>query len=157
MKGFPGNKTRSNLPFQMALYVNLWIFPIWLSIAIISLDAKYNSLTNIYKLLMVAVFLILSISESLKLYLGYLGNLGGKIPELTSCWLILMLIQLPLEIFLLFDQGTLLRDSEVFINLFMTCFLLVEVITGTIALKNLADQRAKTFYLAQLCNTYYKD
>lgn len=79
MKLITGNKTKSNLPFQMALYVNLWLFPIWLMIGIINLDAKYNSLTNIYKFVTLAVFLIFLISESLKLYLGYLGNLGGKV------------------------------------------------------------------------------
>ncbi|XP_050488515.1 transmembrane protein 17B-like isoform X2 [Bombus huntii] len=73
------NKTRSNLPFQIALYVNLWLFPVWLLITVVNLDAKYNNLTNVYKLLTIAIFLILSIFESLKLYLGYLGNLIGKV------------------------------------------------------------------------------
>ncbi|XP_043518340.1 uncharacterized protein LOC122533053 isoform X2 [Frieseomelitta varia] len=78
------NKTRSNLPFQIALYVNLWLFPIWLLISIVNLDAKYNNLSNIYKLLAVATFLVLSIFESLKLYLGYLGNLTGKMENNLS-------------------------------------------------------------------------
>lgn len=41
-KYVPDNKTRSNLPFQIALYLNLWLFPIWLIISIINLDAKVN-------------------------------------------------------------------------------------------------------------------
>lgn len=44
MKLITGNKTKSNLPFQMALYVNLWLFPIWLMIGIINLDAKVNTM-----------------------------------------------------------------------------------------------------------------
>ncbi|XP_003400170.1 transmembrane protein 17-like isoform X1 [Bombus affinis] len=147
------NKTRSNLPFQIALYVNLWLFPVWLLITVVNLDAKYNNLTNVYKLLTIAIFLILSIFESLKLYLGYLGNLTGKIPELTTCWLISILIQLPLEAFLLFDRGIPSHYSETFINSFMVCLLLIEIITGTIALMNLADHRAKVFYLMHLYNT----
>ncbi|XP_043797805.1 transmembrane protein 17B-like isoform X2 [Apis laboriosa] len=79
LKYYDYNKTRSNLPFQIALYLNLWLFPIWLIISIINLDAKYNNLTNIYKLIAVTIFLILSIFESLKLYLGYAGNLIGKV------------------------------------------------------------------------------
>ncbi|KAK9302734.1 hypothetical protein QLX08_005353 [Tetragonisca angustula] len=147
------NKTRSNLPFQIALYVNLWLFPIWLLISIVNLDAKYNNLSNVYKLLTVATFLVLSIFESLKLYLGYLGNLTGKIPELTSCWLISILIQLPLEAFLLFDRGISSHYSETLINFFMVCLLLIEIITGMIALMNLADHRAKVFYLMHLYDT----
>lgn len=147
------NKTRSNLPFQIALYVNLWVFPVWLLIIIVNLDAKYDKLTNVYKLVAVAVFLVLSIFEILKLYLGYLGNLGGKIPELASCWLISILIQFPLEMLLLCDYAMLPNSTEIFINSLMVCLLLVEIITGVIALMNLADHRAKVFYLTQLYNT----
>nr|XP_012142665.1 PREDICTED: transmembrane protein 17B-like isoform X2 [Megachile rotundata] len=68
---YNGNETRSNLPFQMVLYVNLWLFPAWLLIVIVNLDAKYNNLTSIYKLITVMVFSISSISEVLKLYLGF--------------------------------------------------------------------------------------
>ncbi|XP_026674424.1 transmembrane protein 17A-like, partial [Ceratina calcarata] len=132
---------------------NLWVFPVWLLIIIINLDAKYYELTNVYKLVAVAVFLVLSIFEILKLYLGYLGNLGGKIPELASCWLISILIQFPLEMFLLCDHGMLPNSTEIFINSFMVCLLLIEIITGVIALKNLADHRAKVFYLTQLYST----
>ncbi|KOC66610.1 Transmembrane protein 17B [Habropoda laboriosa] len=146
------NETRSNLPFQIALYINAWLFPLWLLSIIINLNAKYDSLTNVYRLIIVAVFLILSISGSLKLYLGYIGNLAGKIPELASCWLISILIQLPLVMFLLLDHGLLSHSSETFINSVMVCLLLVEVITGTIALTNLANCRAKTFYLMHVYN-----
>ncbi|XP_034178053.2 transmembrane protein 17 isoform X1 [Osmia lignaria lignaria] len=148
------NKTKSSLPFQMALYINLWLFPVWLLIVITNLDVKYDSLTNIYKLIGLMVFLILLISEILKLYLGYIGNLAGKIPELASCWFISLLIQLPLEMFLLLDHELLPQYSETIINCVMVFLLVVEIFTGIIALKNLADYRAKTFYLMQLYNGY---
>ncbi|XP_076754656.1 transmembrane protein 17B [Xylocopa sonorina] len=147
------NKTRSNLPFQIALYINLWFFPIWLLISAINLEAKYDNLTGVYKLIAVAIFLILAVSESVKLYLGYLGNLGGKIPELASCWVILILIQFPLVMFLLFDHETLSHYSEMVVSFFMICLLLIEIITGMIALKNLADHHAKVFYLMHLYDT----
>ncbi|CAK9819318.1 Transmembrane protein 17B [Anthophora quadrimaculata] len=141
------NETKSNLPFQITLYINAWFFPLWLLTIVINLDAKYESLTNVYKFVTVAVFLVLSISESLKLYLGYIGNLAGKIPELASCWLILILIQLPLEMFLLLDHGLLSHSSEMFMNSIMVCLLFVEIVTGMMALTNLANCCAKTFYL----------
>lgn len=40
---------------------------------------QYDRLTNIYKLIVLMVFLILLVSEILKLYLGYIGNLAGKV------------------------------------------------------------------------------
>ncbi|XP_076679382.1 transmembrane protein 17B [Andrena cerasifolii] len=72
-------KTRPNLPFQMALYIDLWIFPVWLLITITNLEAKYESLTSVSKVVTLTAVLVLLVFESLKLYLGYLGNLGGKI------------------------------------------------------------------------------
>ncbi|XP_076388535.1 transmembrane protein 17B isoform X2 [Megachile rotundata] len=138
----------------MVLYVNLWLFPAWLLIVIVNLDAKYNNLTSIYKLITVMVFSISSISEVLKLYLGYVGNLSGKIPELASCWFISILIRFPLEMFLLLDRGILSEFSEILVNRVMIFVLSIEIVTGVLALKNLANYRAKTFYLLQIYNGY---
>ncbi|XP_076242044.1 transmembrane protein 17B isoform X2 [Calliopsis andreniformis] len=134
----------------MALYINLWLFPVWLLITTVNLDIKYHNLTSVYKVIIVATFLIFSMLECLRLYLGYVGNLGGKIPELASFWLISILIQFPLEVFFLSDHGILLHYSDIIINSFMICLLFIEVIMGMHALKNLSDQRAKTFYMVQL-------
>lgn len=59
--------------------------------------------------------------------------------------------------FLLLDHGLLSQYSETVINSVMISLLVVEIFTGIIALKNLADYRAKTFYLMQLYNGYTCD
>lgn len=74
-----GNHIQSNLPLQMALYFNVGIFPLWFAIIIVNLDAKYYYLTDVYKVITIAVFIVISTLESLRLYLGYLGNLAGKV------------------------------------------------------------------------------
>ncbi|KAK2583316.1 hypothetical protein KPH14_009318 [Odynerus spinipes] len=145
-----GNQVQSSLPLQMALYFNVWLLPIWFFISIISLDSKYFQLTDVYKFITVAIFLLISILECTRLYLGYLGNLAEKIPELASFWLISTLIQLPLELFLLLDSRTMLQLSEKIVNSLMIIFLTIEIIAGTIALKNSANHHAKRFYIAQL-------
>ncbi|XP_033339423.2 transmembrane protein 17B [Megalopta genalis] len=147
------NKIKSNLPFQIVLYINLWFFPIWLSVVAYNLDLNYSKyVRDVCNAILLVIFAILLVSDSLKLYLGYLGNLGGKIPELAACWLISLLIQLPLEMFLVFNRRTLFERNNVFVHYFMIGLLFLEIVTGAIALKNLADLRARTFYLARLYN-----
>ncbi|KAI4500869.1 hypothetical protein M0802_004080 [Mischocyttarus mexicanus] len=145
-----GNQIQSSLPLQMALYFNVHFLPIWFFIGVISLDYKYFQLTDVYKFITVAVFLLISVLECTRLYLGYLGNLDEKIPELASFWLISTLIQFPLELFLLLDSRTMLNFIEQIVNSVMVFFLSIEIIFGTIALKNSAYHHAKRFYIAQL-------
>ncbi|XP_011161462.2 transmembrane protein 17B-like [Solenopsis invicta] len=145
-----GNQIQSNLPLQMALYFNVWTYPVWFFVTLVNLDAKYYYLTDVYKFITVAVFIVISVLEGIRLYLGYLGNLTEKIPELASFWLISTLIHFPLEMFLLFDSKTEPHLSETIINSIMAFLLVTEIITSTIALKKSADHHAKRFYVAQL-------
>lgn len=69
---------------------------------------------------------------------------------MASFWLISTLIQLPLELFLLLDGRTMLLLGERIVNSLMIFFLTIEIIAGTVALKNSADHHAKRFYIAQL-------
>ncbi|XP_076285417.1 transmembrane protein 17B [Lasioglossum baleicum] len=148
------NRIKSNLPFQIVLFINLWFFPIWLLVAVVNLDLNYSKyVRDVSDAILLITFFILVVSECLKLYLGYLGNLGGKIPELAACWMISLLMQLPLEMFLVYYHGSLSQHRNVFVDYFMISLLFLEIITGVIALKNLADLRARTFYLAQLYNS----
>lgn len=146
-----GNRTTPNLPLQMALYVHVRFYPIWLITIIVGLDAKYYHLTEIYKVLSVTVFVLTCPSEVARLYLGYRGNLAGKIPELASFWLISAFVQLPLLTFLVVDSGTLLGSAETVVNVLALILLTYEIGTGTIALRNLSHDRAKMFYLSQVC------
>ena len=36
--------------------------------------------------------------QVVRLYLGYLGNLGEKVPELAGFWLLTILLQLPMQV-----------------------------------------------------------
>jgi hypothetical protein len=40
---------------------------------------QYYDLTDVYKIITVAVFIVLSILEGIRLYLGYSGNLKEKV------------------------------------------------------------------------------
>ncbi|XP_015605499.1 transmembrane protein 17B [Cephus cinctus] len=141
---------KSSLPLQMALYFNIWLFVPWFLITVCCLDMKYYRLSDLYKFATITVFIVISVLECARLYLGYMGNLAEKIPELAGFWLISTLLQFPLEMFLILDGGTMPLLGEIVVNGIMLFLLVTEIITGTMALKHSADHHAKRFYLAQL-------
>ena len=44
--------------------------------------------------------------QVVRLYLGYLGNLGERVPELAGFWLLTILLQLPMQVFIKAAQCT---------------------------------------------------
>ncbi|KAK0171362.1 hypothetical protein PV328_009103 [Microctonus aethiopoides] len=110
-----GNCIKSNLPLQMSLYFNVWLFPIWILIMLLGLNSK--------------------------------------IPELACFWLISALLQFPLMGFILLDGNMLLFLIERVSTSMMILLVTMEIITGAIALKIIAECHSKKFYMAQLCGT----
>ncbi|NXN14822.1 TMM17 protein, partial [Indicator maculatus] len=68
----------SSLPLQMLLYFNVYYFPVWCLAEGMILQLKYHLLPWHYQFLLVTAFLILSLAECSRLYLGYVGNLQQK-------------------------------------------------------------------------------
>ncbi|XP_033220979.1 transmembrane protein 17B-like [Belonocnema kinseyi] len=79
-----GIDVKANLPLQMALYFNVWLYPIWIWILLYNLDAKYYKLSDVYQFISVAVFIAVTILEGARLYLGYLGNLAVKVHKIIK-------------------------------------------------------------------------
>ena len=71
-------------------------------------DVKYHLLNYLYKFVLVTILVAVIIIEVVRLYLGYLGNLTEKVPELAGFWLLTILLQLPLQGFLLFNTDLIL-------------------------------------------------
>ena len=71
-------------------------------------DVKYHLLNYLYKFVLVTILVAIIIIEVVRLYLGYLGNLTEKVPELAGFWLLTILLQLPLQGFLLFNTDLIL-------------------------------------------------
>merc|ERR1711915_279693 len=93
----------SSLPLQMTLFFNVCFLPVWFICTAFLLNIKLNreELQTIYQGLLCGVLLVFSLLEVVRLYLGYLGNLSEKVPELSGFWL-LTLIQLPVLCFYTF-------------------------------------------------------
>ncbi|XP_054144485.1 transmembrane protein 17B-like [Melozone crissalis] len=145
----PAHKVLSSLPLQVMLYFNVYYFPVWCLAEGIMLHLKYHLLPWHYQFLLVAAFLILSLAEGSRLYLGYLGNLQEKVPELAGFLLLSFLIQLPLLLFLLSDRQVIHLPLEVPLHSLFLAFLLLEIVAAFLVLRTMTKQLAAQFYLRQ--------
>nr|CAD7443212.1 unnamed protein product [Timema bartmani] len=138
-----GNEIISSLPLQMSLYFNVLFFPIWLITVAVMLHVKYDCLSNMYRFIVVTVLVAVIGIECLRLYLGYLGNLTEKIPELAGFWMLSLLLQFPLQIFLFANERTVPQVVERAVQGVMLSLLVVELVSGFIALRRAARHQTK--------------
>ncbi|XP_062446393.1 transmembrane protein 17B-like [Rhea pennata] len=145
----PAREVLASLPLQMMLYFNVYYFPFWCLAEGMMLQMKYSLLPRYYQLLLVAAFLILSLVEGFRLYLGYIGNLQEKVPELAGFLLLSFLIQLPLLLFLLMDNNIIRLPLETAVHILYLAFLASEIPAAFFALKTMTKQLATQFHLQQ--------
>ena len=111
---------------------------------------QYEHLNYLYKFILVTILVATTIIEITRLYLGYLGNLGEKVPELAGFWLLTVLLQLPMQGFLLFNEDLVILPMERAANILMVIVVLLELVVGFIALRKITRHQAKKFHLHQL-------
>ncbi|TRY69058.1 hypothetical protein TCAL_04134 [Tigriopus californicus] len=145
-----GHEIVTNLSLQMCLFFNVCYFPFWLIISILITSLKYEHLNYLYKFILVTVLAATIAIEIVRLYLGYLGNLMERVPELAGFWLLSVLLQFPLQAFLFFNEDLVILPLERAANFVMVGLVLAELITGFIALRKITKHQAKKFHLLQL-------
>ncbi|KAK3538460.1 hypothetical protein QTP86_003689 [Hemibagrus guttatus] len=131
----------------MLLYFNMFFFPFWWLSELAMLDLKFTLLPGYYQCLMVVGMVIISILEVLRVYLGYVGNLKEKVPELAAFWLISLVFQLPILLFFLTDEGLLILPLERVVHCLYLGFLLCEVLSSFVALRVMSQKLALQFHL----------
>jgi len=146
--GMSQNRYMSSLPLQMSLFFNVCYLPFWLFCTGFLVALKFYRLELIYQILLSAVIIAFSGLEIGRLYLGYLGNLTEKVPELSGFWL-LTLIQLPLLCFYSFYSNFLTVPFEKALNLVLLFFLAAELVFGYNANKSLVKHQLQKFHLLQ--------
>ncbi|XP_066466045.1 transmembrane protein 17B-like [Tiliqua scincoides] len=150
----PGHKQLSSLPLQMMLYFHTFFLPFWCLSEGVMLELKYSLLPTTayyycYQFLLVAAYLTLILVESLRLYLGYIGNLQEKVPELAGFLLLSILIELPTLLFMLTDLYGVRLPLETAVHLILLLFLASEIIAVFFALRAMTKQLAMQFYRRQ--------
>ncbi|KFW93472.1 Transmembrane protein 17, partial [Phalacrocorax carbo] len=141
------NEIVSSLPLQMSLYFNVYFFPFWWLSTIITLYLKYPVLPDYYKFILVTIMILASLIEVIRLYLGYMGNLQEKVPELAGFWLLSLLLQFPIILFLLFSEGLKIQPLERAVHIVFALFLTFQVIAAFVTLKRMVNKLATHFHL----------
>ncbi|XP_042713113.2 transmembrane protein 17 isoform X2 [Chrysemys picta bellii] len=70
-----------------------------------------------------------------------------KVPELAGFWLLSLLLQLPIILFLLFNEGLKIQPLERAVHIIFALFLTFQVIAAFLALKRMVNQLAVRFSL----------
>ncbi|XP_075220693.1 transmembrane protein 17-like [Lycorma delicatula] len=144
-----GNEIVSNLPLQMSLYFNVIFFPIWVIVTLLMLQIKFSCLSMLYQIIILVVVFVVIFIEAIRLYLGYVGNLLEKIPELAGFWILSVLLQAPLQLFLLLNGSLHSSVLEKVVQTIMALFLIVQLFTGYKALQDAARHSAEQFHITQ--------
>ncbi|KAG9280943.1 transmembrane protein 17B [Astyanax mexicanus] len=139
----------SSLPLQMSLFFNLWFFPLWWISEVVMLQLKYPALPDYYKFILITVLILMTLIEGIRLYLGYAGNLQEKVPELAGFWLLSLLLQFPLTLFLLFNEAILIQPLERGVHIILALFILAEALSGFVALRAMVRNTESRFHLRQ--------
>ncbi|XP_065831261.1 transmembrane protein 17B-like [Oscarella lobularis] len=144
-----GGDIVSNLPLQMTLYFNVCFFPCWLATCLYVLSIKFDSLPSHYKFVLITIYVVMSVVEAIRLYLGYRGNLQEKVPEMAGFWLLTLVIQTPLVLFLLINEGAVVLPLERAVHIPLLTFLLGEIGFGFWAIRIMTKSQTAKFHLLQ--------
>ena len=73
------NQLASSTTFQISLYFNAYFFPFWATSNFVMLALKFDDLSAIYQILLLACLVFMTLLEVVRLYLGYVGNLQEQV------------------------------------------------------------------------------
>uniref|UniRef100_A0AC11DVL5 Transmembrane protein 17 n=1 Tax=Ovis aries TaxID=9940 RepID=A0AC11DVL5_SHEEP len=133
----PDNEMVSSLALQMSLYFNTYFFPLWWVSSIMMLQMKVNTCftTSPWH-----CYLVSNTQSS-----SYFSK--SQVPELAGFWLLSLLLQLPLILFLLFNEGLTNLPLEKAVHIIFTIFLTFQVVSAFLTLRKMVNQLATRFHL----------
>ncbi|KAI8925828.1 hypothetical protein BC831DRAFT_426367 [Entophlyctis helioformis] len=143
----------SSLPFQMLMYFNIFLYPVWLTGAWLVFTWKMAWFQLSYWHLYQTLFLMLafSIMEPVRLWLGYNGNLRERVPEISGCFVFSCFPQLLVLVYLLVGQPFTSRGFslpiETALNFVYMCLVVPEIVFGYLAARAIVKQRTIEFFL----------
>ncbi|XP_059480152.1 transmembrane protein 17-like [Neocloeon triangulifer] len=145
ISSYKGDSFECSLVLQMLLYFDAVFFPFW-AVTIGSVyNIKYDYLSSTYKFISITMLASIFVVQIVRLYLGYLGNLTEKIPELAAFWMLSVLLQLPMELFLILSRGIKSTPPEYTVNIILLLLLVLQLLSGYQALTRAAQHHADRF------------
>ncbi|XP_017196227.1 transmembrane protein 17 isoform X2 [Oryctolagus cuniculus] len=139
----PDNEMVSSLALQMSLYFNTYFFPLWWVSCIMMLQLKVSLRFSVCRGPFCAPLMLLHCPEME--WSQYFFK--PQVPELAGFWLLSLLLQLPLILFLLFNEGLTNLPLEKAIHIIFTIFLTFQVVSAFLTLRKMVNQLATRFHL----------
>ncbi|CAH2232734.1 jg15482 [Pararge aegeria aegeria] len=143
------------LRFQKCLIINLYLYIVWIFTIGFFLYNKIGKLGHLSKYLSITVFTLLTVIESVRLYLGHYGNLSCRVPELAGFLMLTTLMQMPLVTFFLFNPYLENTPTEIILHAGLWIITIFEIVFCFMALKQ-ASSVAKSIYLSHSRNSSTK-
>ncbi len=75
-----------------------------------------------------------------------------QVPELAGFWLLTIIPQLPLILFLLLNNSMLVLPLERAVSIIETAFILFEIIAGYLAIRAMVNHQVAKFHLQNFSN-----
>ena len=72
-----------------------------------------------------------------------------QVPDLAGFWLLTLLLQLPLTLFLLLNEATIITPLERAMHILLTIFVVLEVVIGYFAIRAMVNYQVTKFHLQQ--------
>lgn len=144
-----GHEYVSNLPLQIALYCNACYFPFWAITNAIAIAIKYPYINNLYITANLAVFVAFSVVEIIRLIVAYSGNLREKMPELAGSWMLTLIIQTPIILFMLFYEQLTITPPERAVNAIMAVLIIIEDVMMYFAVQVMNTYQLAKFHFKQ--------
>jgi len=145
----PDNEMLSCLPLQMTVVFNILFFPFWIISTSLMLNLKYDYLSKELRVILMAAIIIFSVVEAIRLYLGFVGNMSEKVPELAGFLLLTLLPQTPVILFLLFYTPFIITPLEYAVHPILVFMIFIEILTSVRTVKLMARQQATKYHLQQ--------
>ncbi|TNN49801.1 Transmembrane protein 17A [Liparis tanakae] len=110
---------------------------------------QFYYLPGYYRALLITGMILLTLVEVVRLYLGYVGNLKEKVPELAAFWLLSFMFQLPVLLFFLTDEGIIILPLERAVHSLYLLLLLAQILASFLALRTMTRKLTLLFHMRQ--------
>eukprot|EP00128_Syssomonas_multiformis_P007155 Colp12_sorted_trinity150504_noHs@22961 len=139
----------SNVPLQMCLYFNVYFYPFWFIGITMMQAAKTNTGRDGNILLPIIILVTMSLIEPVRLYLGFDGNLREKVPSLAGFWLLSIIMQFPLNLYVMVAQEFTIAPFERTLQGILFALLVPQIILGYRTIQVFISAQAIRFKLNQ--------
>ncbi|XP_037114089.1 transmembrane protein 17A-like [Syngnathus acus] len=135
---------------QMSIYFNMFYVPCWWFSSVCMLQVKFAHLPGYYQGLAISGIALVTVVETVRLYLGYFGNLHQNVAWLCCFCVLTLSLELPVLLFFVTDEGELILPLERAVHSLLLTAALAQVVAAALALHSMTRKLTLLFHLRQL-------